>query len=641
MVDDTYYITPHEAALAVVATAMKKSRLPLHILFINSIIAGFLFSSGSMLYIVCESTGDSMRENGFQFFVTLAQGLVYSIGLFYVVICGMELFNSNILYFSTGVMRGAVTLMDLAISWFVSFWVNLASTIFVVYLFGHVSKVFQQPEFVVGTIAIAVDKNKYSFMETFLKGVIGNFYVCLAIYLQIMVKPIHVKFLLILLPIFSFVAMGFTHVVADMGLVPAGIFNGCGYGFGHYFWKIMLPGALGNIVGGSFFGIVIPWYLHLVVIEQDMKKLNLPAYEEKDEQPGLNMDSRVVRVPVVPSDDESGSSIVEFKPDDEHDISRVGSRTSMTSGISSYPGSLRRVKTLTRVSSSIRSPKGVFPVVDMGPPLERERTIASSYQPEITSNMDDILDQGDNTDTNDDRQFDQRSDEISLTNSNMGPLDNPYDPSNDRMGDKLMKAITRSVTRDPAGSEDLEKGKVLTKSKTTSVGDKYGKFNTNLLRQFTYGGGGNNKREIHRRLSNAKITRKAAALSDDIAGIHSSTVDHSTHTRTNSQRRKSSISNSSKQHDLNEDDKQKLGIKYANDRWKHMVYDYELDSEMPVSYISNHSSKLGPLSNVEEEPNTGSLNNENPQSDSESDSSPSEDSSNSVATPPLQYEPGS
>lgn len=636
MVDDTYYITPHEAALAVVATAMKKSRLPFHILVINSIIAGFLFSSGSMLYIVCESQGYQMRENGFSMFVVLAQGMVYSIGLFYVVICGMELFNSNILYFSTGVMRGAVTLMDLFISWFVSFWANLGSTVFVMYLFGHVSKVFQHSPFVEGTIAIGVDKNSYSFMETFLKGVTGNFYVCLAIYLQIMVKPIHVKFLMMFLPVFTFVACGFTHVVADMGLVPAAIFNNCGYGFGHYFWKIMLPGALGNMVGGSFFGIVIPWYLHLVVIEQDMKKLNLPAYEERDEQPGLNMDSRVVRVPTTVSSDET-SSIVEFKPDDEHDITRVGTRNSMASGVS-YGGSLRRVRTSGH-TGAIRSPKGVFPVVDMGPPLEREKTIASAYQPE--ANIDDFMD---------DAEQDENSvDDLSIM-SNGEPKENPYNPQDDKVGDKLMRAITRSVTRVEKEEHDLEKGAgshvfkpELYKRKTTTDvrdqrkgdrSDKYDKFNSSLLRQFTYGGGGNDKKEIHRRLSNAKITRKAAALSNDIAGIHSSTVDHDTHTRSSGRKSRQGSNASSARHELNEEEKQKLGAKYANDRWKHMVYDYELDGEMPVSYISKQSTEKGVLSNVEEDSEdvNDPLQNENPQSESESDS-------NSVATPPVEYEP--
>lgn len=40
MVDDTLYITPHETALAVVATSMKKSRLRLHALVVDSIDLG-------------------------------------------------------------------------------------------------------------------------------------------------------------------------------------------------------------------------------------------------------------------------------------------------------------------------------------------------------------------------------------------------------------------------------------------------------------------------------------------------------------------------------------------------------------------------------------------------------------------------
>lgn len=605
MVDDTYYITPHEAALAVVATAMKKSRLPLHILVINSILAGFFFTSGSMLYIVCESTGVRMQDNGFDLFVVLAQGLVYGVGLFYVVICGMELFNSNILYFSVGVMRGAVTIMDLFISWFVSFWLNLASTIFVMYLFCHVSKVFQQPDYIAGTIAIGLSKDSYSFMETFLKGIIGNFFVCLAIYLQIMVKPLHVKLLMMVLPVFTFVSCGFTHVVADMGLVPAAIFNNVGYGFGHYFWKIMLPGALGNMIGGSFFGIVIPWYLHLVVIEQDMKKLNLPAYEEKDEQPNLNMDSRVVRVPVA--DSTSDSSIMEFKPDG---LQRVQSRAaSIATGMSARSH---------HSSSRIRSPRGVFPVAGMGPPLNRERTIASSYQP--ASMVDDILDPEENDEEEEDETGLNDEEDINTDSENLRAFDeegniiNPYDPEKDKMGDKLMKAITRTVTRVPP-EKDLEKAQTKDKAKR-----KGASFNTQLIRQFTYGGGGNDKKEIRRRLSNAKITRKAAALSNDIAGIHQMTVDHSTHTkrRDSVQSNLSKNTNNSSRHELSENDKQKIGIKYANDRWKHMVYDYELDGEMPVSYISDQSSKHGPLSNVEEE--FDPLENENPQSDTDSDS---------------------
>lgn len=703
MVDDTYYITPHEAALAVVATSMKKSRLPFYILCINSIMGAFLFSAGGMLYVMCEA-GSQELIPGAQIFVYLAQGAVYAIGLFYVIVCGMELFNSNILFFSVGVMRGAVTLMDLIISWFVSFWINLAATIFVVYVICFLSGVLKQENYILGTNAIAKTKDSFSFAENLLKGIAGNFFVCLAVYLQIMVKPLHVKFLMIFLPIFTFVAMGFTHVVADMFLLPAAIFNDCGYGFGHYFWKMMLPGAIGNMIGGSFFGIVIPWYLHLHVIESDMKKLKLPAYEERDEQPMLNMDSRVVRVPTnmpnanTPSSS-TASSIKEFKPDGENDLSRVGSTRSNFSSsynpnLSRYissPGSIRSRNS----NKQIRSPKGVFPVVDMGAPLMKEKTIASAYLPNTEndrySNLDSVLDgnvdksgnayndakinmnasngsrddngsyqsvdsSSCNSDSiNGDNQVSEYSGNDSHNNQDIHNdfedeyIENPYDPNEEKVGSKLLRAISRTVTRN--APKDLETGEASinnneeaaepfaltkaitrtatriehniesklvppspplppppppTKSKSTSripqcqsqsqsqgqsQPQNANKITSNkLFRQFTFGGGGNDNDEIRRRLANAKITRKAAGMSNDIAGIHVATVDKNSHRKSisgkssKSSRKKSSTSiNAPIMHDS------RLGGPYASDRWKHFTYDYELDEERPVSFISERS----------------------------------------------------
>lgn len=674
MVDDTYYITPHEAALAVVATAMKKSRLPFYILFINSIMGAFLFSAGGMLYIMCEAGGSGLMP-GENIFVYILQGAVYAIGLFYVIVCGMELFNSNILFFSVGVMRGAVTLMDLFISWFVSFWVNLAATIFVVYVICYCSGVFKQEVYVTGSVAICKSKDSFSFVETMLKGIAGNFFVCLAVYLQIMVKPLHVKFLMIFLPIFTFVAMGFTHVVADMFLVPAGIFNDCGYGFGHYFWKIMLSGAIGNIIGGSFFGVVIPWFLHLYVIENDMKKLNLPAYEERDEQPMLNMDSRVVRVPTTmptSSSDSDTSSIHEFKPDLESGLSRVATTRSTATGLSRIQTNASSIR--SRNSKQLRSPKGVFPVVDMGEPLQKEKTIASAYQPSIVesnvppNNLDELLEENDNSEeaqssiSNEDEEDEDNSNYsgvsaysgnskiVNMNNRNSIDdngryMENPYDPEEEKVSSKLMRVLSRTVSRAP--SPDIEKGegvtndndqdnggilsKVLTrtgnkiekelgaglqeskknKSKDTktnnkrpSIINKQSSSSNKLFRQFTFGGGGNNSDEIQRRLSEARITRKAAGMSNDIAGIHVDTVDSNKHAmskRKNQRRRSSSASSkNNKTVKINTPQDSKLGGKYASDRWKHFTYDYELDGERPVSFISERSRE-NPQSDISEE----------------------------------------
>ncbi|KAG7705756.1 hypothetical protein KL930_003488 [Ogataea haglerorum] len=438
MADDTYYLTVHEAALAVVATAMKKSRLKPHILVINSIIGAILFSAGGMLDLMVQALNPGLVDHGFVGVVSLLQGSVYSIGLFFVISMGMELFNSNVLFFSVGVMRGAVSVVDLLTSWFVSLWVNLGATIFVVYLFCHVSGITSSGTYVSGSRAIAEDKESFSFMQTFLKGVAGNFFVCLAVYLQIMVKPLHVKLIMIYLPVFTFVSMGFTHCVADMFLIPAGLFNKCSFGWGRYFWKLLLPATLGNMVGGSFFGVVIPWYLHLVVIEQDMKQLHLPDYEERDEQPELNMDSRVVRTP--------GHSTV----------------ASLNSTINYNPPEVQPYAP----STAERSPSGVFPVYDMGEPLERERSIAQATED----------------------------------------------------GTNLRLSLTRGSWRRRATRTDAEAQPDSASRSQETIKDR-------IVRHLSRNSSRDDMDAMRKRLSAAGITAKIASHSNDIAGIHQNSID--------------------------------------------------------------------------------------------------------------------
>ncbi|KAL7666811.1 Transporter [[Candida] zeylanoides] len=412
MPDESYYLTTNEAALAVVATAMKKARLSIDTLIINSFVAGLLFASGGMLHEWVQSGMTDLHQSN-PAIISLLQGLVYPIGLFYVVILGVDLFNSNVLFFTVGVARGAVSLLDLAISWFVSWWFNLVGNIFVCYLFCKYSKITQNELFIKGSIDIVMEKNSFTFVETLLKAMAGNFYVCLAIYLQLMVKPLHVKFLMMVLPVFTFVAVGFTHSVADMFLLIMGSINGAPVPLRQSIWKVMLPGAIGNIIGGAFFGLLIPWYLHIVVVEKDIHLLRLPRYEYRDEQPEINQDSRVVRLKShdteVEATDDDDTEELDTRLDSEkfettsgvsprhstansspaslyeppqgmvstgvQNLARMASGTSGLSRLTTHNSLSRR--TTHRTNSHGRSPKNVFPVYGMGPPPERERSIAS------------------------------------------------------------------------------------------------------------------------------------------------------------------------------------------------------------------------------------------------------------------------
>lgn len=328
--------------MALVATSMKKSRLSLDALFIQSLNGGFLFSIGGMLFLAAEVDYDNAH---------LLQGAVYPIALFYVVINGAELFNSNIIFFTIGVIRGAVGIVDLMISWSVSWLVNLGANLFVCYVISYASKTVRSAEYVAASRAIVMGKLDYGFGETLLRAVACNYLVGLAIFLQLMCKPLHVKFLMIFLPVFSFVFLGYNHTVADMYLLPMGLMNGADCSVGLYIWKVLIPETLGNIIGGMTFTIMVPWYAHIYIVEKDGRKLGLPSYSIKDEQPELGMDSRVVREVKNNSEDEDVVS---------DDIA-----------VRPYETGYRSMRSMAR------SPSGVFPVAGMGSALEKEQSIAS------------------------------------------------------------------------------------------------------------------------------------------------------------------------------------------------------------------------------------------------------------------------
>ncbi|GEQ69347.1 hypothetical protein JCM33374_g3018 [Metschnikowia sp. JCM 33374] len=374
MSGDGLYLTTYECALAVVATSMKKARLSIDTLIINSFIGGILFTSGGMLHVMVQAESPLLLQEN-PGILHLFQGLLYPIGLFYVVIMGVDLFNSNILFFSVGVARGAVSILDLLISWTVSWWFNLVGNIFVCYIICHYSAVMSSAAWVTGSVAILNQKLEANFVQTLLKAMAGNFFVCLAIYMQLMAKPIHVKFLLMVLPVFTFVSLGFTHSVADMFMIVIGLINGAPTSVATVAWKLFLPGAIGNIIGGSFFGLVIPWYLHIVAVERDQKKLNLPRYDMRDQQPEINQDSRVVRGREEAENEDDESENGSESGGDETGEKHVDANAYVSDGISLRSPSIISRKTY----SMVRSPSKVFPVYGMGPPGERERSIASGF----------------------------------------------------------------------------------------------------------------------------------------------------------------------------------------------------------------------------------------------------------------------
>ena len=90
------------------------------------------------------------------------------------------------------------------------------------------------------------------FIEAFLKGVLCNILVCLAIWLAMAGRSVTDRVIAGVFPVSAFVAAGFEHSIANQYFIPLALFNGSeGVSWTAFLWKDLLPVTLGNLFGGA------------------------------------------------------------------------------------------------------------------------------------------------------------------------------------------------------------------------------------------------------------------------------------------------------------------------------------------------------------------------------------------------------
>jgi formate/nitrite transporter len=212
----------------------------------------------------------------------LIRGSVFSVGLMLVVIAGAELFTGNTLI-TMSVLDGKSKFSGLMYNWSIVYAANLIGSLLVAYLmFG--SGLLEGANVAVGAAALktAAGKASLMFWPAFVRGILCNWLVCLAVWMALTSRNTIGKVWAIFFPIMAFVASGFEHSIANMYFIPVGIMlkgvnevvaaataaglapeklaNVGLYGF---FVKNLIPVTLGNIVGGGFFVATLYWFAYI------------------------------------------------------------------------------------------------------------------------------------------------------------------------------------------------------------------------------------------------------------------------------------------------------------------------------------------------------------------------------------------
>jgi formate/nitrite transporter len=240
-------LSAKECHQAISTLGIRKANTESWQLLLLGILAGIYISVGSHLFLVAMQAGMGR----------LVAGAAFGVGLVLVVVAGAELVTGNIIMVVGSVTR-KFSVGQMARNWMAVFAGNLIGAYLFVTLMwlsgllGHGG----EPS-AIGTLAIEVARAKLSlgFTEAFVRGILCNMLVILAIIMSILSKDTLSKIACCILPIMAFVASGFEHCVANMYLIPAGLVAGSGSmvaAFQVSIFNNLIPVTLGNIVGGMF-----------------------------------------------------------------------------------------------------------------------------------------------------------------------------------------------------------------------------------------------------------------------------------------------------------------------------------------------------------------------------------------------------
>jgi formate/nitrite transporter len=179
------------------------------------------------------------------------------------------------MYVSGAAMRGGASVPKALRALCLSWTGNLAGALLLAYMI-HWSAVYLDGSgsgsVAAYVVKLAAGKCSQGFWPLFVKGVLCNQLVCLAVFMSLSASSPAAKALLIWPPVFGFVALGMEHSVANMFFIPAGILtaswpgmasapaSGFVFGWGDFLVRNLVPVTLGNVVGGALF-VAAPYCL--------------------------------------------------------------------------------------------------------------------------------------------------------------------------------------------------------------------------------------------------------------------------------------------------------------------------------------------------------------------------------------------
>ena len=258
---DKKFLTPGEIAKATINAGIKKANLSMKSCIILGILAGFFIGLGGLANIIISQSIGAFDAGLAKFL----GAMVFPVGLMLVVICGAELFTGNNLM-SLAVMDKKITIGKMFRNWGLVWCANFIGSLALVFLIYYSNSL--SGDAAAKAIAIGEAKVSLPFMDAFLRGILCNIVVVLAVWFATAAQDIISKIFSCWFPIMLFVLCGFEHSVANMFFIPMGMILGGNIAMQNLIVSILVV-TVGNIVGGA---LIVPFMYYHCYIKDDNNK---------------------------------------------------------------------------------------------------------------------------------------------------------------------------------------------------------------------------------------------------------------------------------------------------------------------------------------------------------------------------------
>lgn len=269
-------LDPYQIACRAESAMLKKTMKASSKVFLLAIMAGVFIGLGFVYCSVANVTGTGK----------IVGGLVFSLGLLLVIVFGGDLFTSSTMTLIAKVNK-QVTWQQMFSNWGIVFTGNFIGALLLVGLIIMSGHPFDNN----GSIGLfyiktAEHKLTHTFIEAVGLGILCNLMVCLAVWMSFGARTLTEKMIAVLFPVGLFIAAGYEHSVANMFMVPAGIYtyqlatpemlaqlsNPAHFAqtlnWGNFITANLIPVTIGNIIGG---GVMVGLYQWLIYLRSDAK----------------------------------------------------------------------------------------------------------------------------------------------------------------------------------------------------------------------------------------------------------------------------------------------------------------------------------------------------------------------------------